>query len=899
MGFKKILKKVRSTNKAVGEEIPNQQIAVSNFLNKKRLLAILATFFVLIYILNILGWTAFLVKKGHYTLAQLPIDKACVLAINPLKAKITLKEIILAAGLSPIIVFYVALKATGGIRDGKGGAIAYGQKGDSRFTSEREIKQQYKAIPEKTDQYPGHGGLPISHIKDKYYIDDEPVHNIIVGTSRSRKTVQTIIPMIDNLSRAQEKSSLVVNDPKKELYTASADILRKRGYDVYLLNLSEPMNSMSYNPLALATEKWEEGQTGTAMQMINSISYRLNHKENGGANDWVYRGALSGDNALISEMIRFCLNPKNFSDNKPHPEKATMNNLVQLATQLTGVKFYEEIDENVEEHLVIDNYFEALPQESYAKQQYTIISSNPERSRSSIYSQMLQGLDLFQLPGNAALTSISSINLRSVGFPKYIKCKFPTALEDKKITVRFRKKIENGKSKIISEYPVRVGNNGYVDYNFDVKLTSGDLIEICYAETNQVEHTLLSIILNDSQSKQNDHFAKTKVLHDDLGISKVKLFYSDKPTAIFVSAPDYDQSNNAIYPIFIDQLYGELARQCSNVAGGKTIYRVQYLWDEFGNMPPINNMDGIMSVAAGRNMLFTLAIQSYQQLYSIYGNSKGAIIKDNGQNQKLLKCNDMKTNDDFSKAAGQKTIEANSANSSNSRTGQSTSYGTHAEGVPLITSSRLSQMLAGEELNLRSVHRFANNGDRVRPYPIFNHGKTQMPAAFTILEEFDTKKDPNMVEVECLHKHINQQTFKINVADFLRGTASDLAVEAYEQSVKKEAKIPVSGINSVNEKIDKDSEMNFFDDIDAFDDKEIFERILDEEMSPEQEEKRINSNFVKLVMDYKGKGIDVSLADKILQAFDNQDIVKLKSAVNSIDDDLVRETLEQELERGD
>lgn len=885
---------------AEGEEIPNQQIAISNFFNKKRLLEILATFLVLIYILNILAWTAFLVKKEHYALAQLPIDKACVLAINPLQAKITFNEIIMAAGLSPIIVFYFLKKATGGISDGKGGSIAYGQKGDSRFTSVREIKQQYKAIPEKTDQYPGHGGLPISHINDKYYIDDEPVHNIIVGTSRSRKTVQTIIPMIDNLSRAQEQSSLVVNDPKKELYTASADILRKRGYDVYLLNLSEPMNSMSYNPLSLATEKWAEGQTGTAMQLINSISYRLNHKENGGANDWVYRGALSGDNALISEMIRFCLNPKNFSDNKPHPEKATMNNLVQLATQLTGVKFYEEIDENVEEHLVIDNYFEALPQESYAKQQYTIISSNPERSRSSIYSQMLQGLDLFQLPDNAALTSISSINLRSVGFPKYIKCKFPTTLEDKKITLRFRKKIEDGKSKIISEYPVRVANNGYVDYNFDTKLTSGDLIEVCYSETktNQVKHTLLSIILNDSQSKQSDHFAKIKVLHDDLGISKVKLYYSDKPTAIFVTAPDYDQSNNAIYPIFIEQLYGELARQCANVAGGKTIYRVQYLWDEFGNMPPITNMDSIMTVSAGRNMLFTLAIQSYQQLYSIYGNSKGAIIKDNGQNQKLLKCNDMRTNDDFSKAAGQKTIEANSANSSNSRTGQSTSYGTHAEGVPLITSSRLSQMLAGEELNLRSVHRFANNGDRVRPYPIFNHGKTQMPAAFAFLEEFDTKKDPNMIRVECLHKHINLQALKINVADFLRGTASDLAVEAYEASVRKEAKMPEPGINT-NEKIDKDNKMNVFDEIDTFDENTFFGKIIDEAITPEQEEKRMNSNFVKLVMDYKGRGIEVTLADKILQAFDNRDIVKIKSAVNSIDNDVVRENLEQELEKED
>ncbi|MFP3414806.1 type IV secretory system conjugative DNA transfer family protein [Bacillus sp. SIMBA_074] len=92
--------------------------------------------------------------------------------------------------------------------------VAYDQKGDSRTTKIKEIQQQYPAIPEKHEVFKGYGGVPVSHYQDKYYIDTDTVNTAILGVSRSGKGEIIVVPMIDNLSRAEVQSSMVVNDPK-------------------------------------------------------------------------------------------------------------------------------------------------------------------------------------------------------------------------------------------------------------------------------------------------------------------------------------------------------------------------------------------------------------------------------------------------------------------------------------------------------------------------------------------------------------------------------------------------------------------------------------------------------------------------------------------------------------
>ena len=84
------------------------------------------------------------------------------------------------------------------------------------------------------------------------WILERDEHALILGSTRSGKSRRLIIPSIGIIgSTAQE--SLVISDPKGEIYDHTADWLQSRGYAVIRLDLidAKPGHSARYNPLAL------------------------------------------------------------------------------------------------------------------------------------------------------------------------------------------------------------------------------------------------------------------------------------------------------------------------------------------------------------------------------------------------------------------------------------------------------------------------------------------------------------------------------------------------------------------------------------------------------------------------------------------------------------------------
>lgn len=70
-------------------------------------------------------------------------------------------------------------------------------------------------------------------------------NDIIIGSSGCGKTGGYVIPNIQNID-----GSLVVSDTKGRLAARFTDELRAKGYDVYTLDLVNPMNSCGYNPMS-------------------------------------------------------------------------------------------------------------------------------------------------------------------------------------------------------------------------------------------------------------------------------------------------------------------------------------------------------------------------------------------------------------------------------------------------------------------------------------------------------------------------------------------------------------------------------------------------------------------------------------------------------------------------
>lgn len=637
--------------------------------------------------------------------------------------------------------------------------IVYGQKGDSRFATIKEIQEEYHEIPERKKAYAGIGGVPISHYKDKYYIDRDTVNTCVLGASRSGKGETFVVPLIDILSRAKEQCNMVVNDPKGELFSASKETLEKRGYRVLVLNIDDPLQSMSFNPLQLVIDAWANEDYHESAKRANTLTSMLFASGMDSDNEFFYVSAKSAINAIILTIVEHCF------DNDCI-EKITMYNVAQMLNELGSI-FYMK---NGKEVNALDEYFNSLPQGNQAKLEYGSTSFAGDKAKGSILSTASQGISMFTSDLFGKLTSKMSIDLKEVGFPKSVQFKLDEKMVGKRVQITFLTK-ENGKTKPIKTYRVKVKALGLCVLNFDEKLKSGDMVEIRYEENGEKYRAWYKLEFPKRSLDEYDTTLVTKKFKSgngfsDLGVKNMIIKYTDQPTAIFMVVPDYDPSNHVICNVFISQLYTELAMNCKNTPAKRCFRRIHFILDEFGNMPMIDNMAGVMTVCLGRNILFDLFLQSYTQLDQKY--DKGAkTIKENCQNHILIMSNDADTIEEISKKCGNKTIVGKSANAKQMETNSSVT--TSADQERIITPERASQLIEGEQVILRNLHRQDKNRKKIRPYPIFNTKATNMPYRYQFLnEEFDTRKDINEIDIECDHINLSLLDNQIPFASFIK-----------------------------------------------------------------------------------------------------------------------------------
>lgn len=80
-------------------------------------------------------------------------------------------------------------------------------------------------------------------------ITTSQLHALIVGTTGSGKTTGFVDQNIAVLAKSSGKPSIVISDPKKELYEKHARTLEKEGYKISVLDLREPYSSERWNPM--------------------------------------------------------------------------------------------------------------------------------------------------------------------------------------------------------------------------------------------------------------------------------------------------------------------------------------------------------------------------------------------------------------------------------------------------------------------------------------------------------------------------------------------------------------------------------------------------------------------------------------------------------------------------
>ena len=117
------------------------------------------------------------------------------------------------------------------------------------------------------------GGTPIIYDKDSAYVDNSNMHTLVIGATGSGKTAGIVNPTMKHLIKARE--SIVITDPKGEIYEDNYKILKDAGYQIIVLNFREPQRGSCWNPYDLPYKFQKEGNFDKANELLNDLSTNI------------------------------------------------------------------------------------------------------------------------------------------------------------------------------------------------------------------------------------------------------------------------------------------------------------------------------------------------------------------------------------------------------------------------------------------------------------------------------------------------------------------------------------------------------------------------------------------------------------------------------------------------
>ncbi len=97
---------------------------------------------------------------------------------------------------------------------------------------------------------------------------------------------------------------------------------------------------------------------------------------------------------------------------------------------------------------------------------------------------------------------------------------------------------------------------------------------------------------------------------NDVSIEKIV----DEKAAVYLVIPDENPTYHFIASVFLTQLYDCLIGKAQVSKDNRLPIRMNFIVDEFANLPKIDNMDSMITAARSRNIRFILVVQSMQQL---------------------------------------------------------------------------------------------------------------------------------------------------------------------------------------------------------------------------------------------------------------------------------------------
>lgn len=218
------------------------------------------------------------------------------------------------------------------------------------------------------------------------------------GTMKSRAVVRNAL-----FSSIRRGESVLISDPKSEMYNDTSELFRKHGYEVKVLNLVDPMHGDSWNCMSDLNGNTMMAQVLTNVIIGNTSSGKGDHFwDNGEAN-------------LLKALVLYTDLDKSLS-----PEQKNLAYVYQLLTR------------NSERTLTA--MFDKLPMDHPARAPFNLFAQSSDTVKSGIILGLGTRLQVLQNEAVKQLVSYSDIDLTA---PGRHKCAYYIILSDQETSMAF------------------------------------------------------------------------------------------------------------------------------------------------------------------------------------------------------------------------------------------------------------------------------------------------------------------------------------------------------------------------------------------------------------------------------------------------------------------------------
>lgn len=286
--------------------------------------------------------------------------------------------------------------------DERGIGITVGEKKEknyARWAKDKEIEngidvREVDPIVAKSDA----AGIPLKMSSKKVWVDNGGYHNLVIGSTGAGKTQTTVLPMVNLLAKHDE--SMIITDPKGEIYEETSNYLKSLGYNIVLLNFRDPQQGNAWNPMYLPYSLYKDDNIDKSVELLEDLAANILHDPQAKGQDPFWENTSADYFAGLACAL--------FED--AQPEEINLNTISLMST--IG-------EEKIANTTYIKEYFSYKNPAgtAYTKASSTLMA--PSDTKGSILSVFKQKIQLFASRANLSeMLSNNDFDMRDIGRKK-------------------------------------------------------------------------------------------------------------------------------------------------------------------------------------------------------------------------------------------------------------------------------------------------------------------------------------------------------------------------------------------------------------------------------------------------------------------------------------------------